>query len=110
VSEEGEGTTPKVATHESGGWATTEEPCGQAVGTSSTKQSTNSNRVDNTVTLAIMHTHHNNLLAGHLRWNQTITTIKHKYWWPCMSGKIAAWVASCKLNTGRCLNRAGTGL
>jgi hypothetical protein len=44
----------------------------------------------------VMHTHHNDLLGGHLGQNRTIATIKHKYWWPHMSSKVAKWVASCK--------------
>jgi hypothetical protein len=44
----------------------------------------------------VMHAHHDDLLGGHLGWNRTIVTIKHKYWWPHMSSEVAKWVASCE--------------
>jgi hypothetical protein len=44
----------------------------------------------------VMHVHHDDLLGGHLGWNRTIVTIKHKYWWPCMLSEVAKWVASCE--------------
>ncbi len=43
-----------------------------------------------------MQAHHDDLLAGHLGWNHTVTIIKHQYWWPHMSSMIATWVATCE--------------